>query len=116
MIRNLCCCFLLTLGAIGMAAQQADPRESKLLVLERLWNEAQVNRDSAALGPGFEPVREHRVGRRTERQEEISCRYQRSSLQANRRQHPRRQDELFWRHGGGHRYLSHSGHVSEQAL
>src|ERR1035441_9554238 len=49
MIRNLCCCFLLTLGAIGMAAQQADPRESRLLVLERLWNEAQVNRDSAAL-------------------------------------------------------------------
>lgn len=49
MIRNLCCCFLLILGAIGMAAQQADPRESKLLALERLWNEAQVNRDSAAL-------------------------------------------------------------------
>lgn len=30
-------------------AQQADPRESKLMILERLWNEAQVNRDSAAL-------------------------------------------------------------------
>jgi ketosteroid isomerase-like protein len=43
------CCFLLALGSVGMAAQQADPRESKLLVLERLWNEAQVNRDSAAL-------------------------------------------------------------------
>jgi ketosteroid isomerase-like protein len=42
-------CFLLALGSIGLAAQQADPRESKLLVLERLWNEAQVNRDSSAL-------------------------------------------------------------------
>jgi ketosteroid isomerase-like protein len=47
MIRTICC-FLL-LASIGMAAQQADPRESKLLVLERLWNEAQVNRDSSAL-------------------------------------------------------------------
>lgn len=32
-----------------MAAQHADPRESKLLILERLWNEAQVNRDAQAL-------------------------------------------------------------------
>jgi ketosteroid isomerase-like protein len=49
MIRTLCCCLLLTLASIGMAAQQSDPRETKLLVLERLWNEAQVNRDSASL-------------------------------------------------------------------
>lgn len=49
MTRNLCCCLLLVLGSIGMAAQQADPRESKLLVLERMWNEAQVNRDASAL-------------------------------------------------------------------
>jgi ketosteroid isomerase-like protein len=28
---------------------QSDPRETKLLVLEHLWNEAQVNRDAAAL-------------------------------------------------------------------
>ena len=49
MIRNLCCCLLLTLSSLGLAAQQADPRESKLLVLERLWNEAQVNRDAPAL-------------------------------------------------------------------
>lgn len=48
-MRNLCCCVLLAMSAIGLAAQQADPRESKLLVLERLWNEAQVNRDSSAL-------------------------------------------------------------------
>ena len=49
MIRNLCWCLLLALGSVAMAAQQADPRENHLLVLERLWNEAQVNRDSAAL-------------------------------------------------------------------
>ena len=49
MHRTLCCCLLLTLASVGLAAQQADPRESKLLVLERMWNEAQVNRDAAAL-------------------------------------------------------------------
>jgi len=49
MIRNICWCLLLALGSVAMAAQQADPRENHLLVLERLWNEAQVNRDSAAL-------------------------------------------------------------------
>ena len=50
MIRSIfCCCLLLTLGSAVLAAQQADPRESKLLVLERMWNEAQVTRDSAAL-------------------------------------------------------------------
>jgi ketosteroid isomerase-like protein len=49
MHRTLCCCLLLTLGSVGLAAQQGDPRESKLLVLERMWNEAQVNRDALAL-------------------------------------------------------------------
>jgi ketosteroid isomerase-like protein len=49
MIRTILCCLLLTLSSGVMAAQQADPRESKLLILERLWNEAQVNRDSSAL-------------------------------------------------------------------
>lgn len=50
MIRTtICCCLVLALGSVGVAAQQADPRESKLLVLERMWNEAQVHRDSAAL-------------------------------------------------------------------
>jgi ketosteroid isomerase-like protein len=49
MIRTISCCLLLAFGAVSLAAQQADPRESKLMVLERLWNEAQVNRDSAAL-------------------------------------------------------------------
>ena len=49
MLRKISFCILLALSAVGLAAQQADPRESKLMVLERLWNEAQVNRDSAAL-------------------------------------------------------------------
>jgi ketosteroid isomerase-like protein len=49
MIRTICCCFLLALSSVALAAQQADPREAKLLILERMWNEAQVNRDSSAL-------------------------------------------------------------------
>jgi ketosteroid isomerase-like protein len=49
MTRSIWCCLLLVVSCIAMAAQQADPRESKILVLERLWNEAQVNRDSSAL-------------------------------------------------------------------
>lgn len=49
MLRATFCFALLAIGSIGMSAQQADPREGKLLVLERLWNEAQVNHDSAAL-------------------------------------------------------------------
>lgn len=50
MIRTICCCLLLlAMGPVGLAAQQADPRETKLLILERMWNEAQVNRDSSAL-------------------------------------------------------------------
>jgi len=43
------CCLLIVLGTIAAAAQQSDPRETKLLVLERMWNEAQVNRDASAL-------------------------------------------------------------------
>lgn len=49
MHRTISFCILLAASALGLAAQQADPRESKIMVLERLWNEAQVNRDSAAL-------------------------------------------------------------------
>ena len=49
MLRNIFFCLFLALCVVGVAAQKADPRESKLTVLERLWNEAQVNRDSAAL-------------------------------------------------------------------
>lgn len=49
MIRKFCHCLLIGLSLSSLAAQQADPRESKLLVLERMWNEAQVHRDSSAL-------------------------------------------------------------------
>lgn len=49
MIRSLCCCLLIALSSVALPAQQSDPRETKLLILERMWNEAQVNRDSAAL-------------------------------------------------------------------
>lgn len=49
MIRIIISCLLLVLGSAVVTAQQADPRQSKLLVLEHLWNEAQVNRDSSAL-------------------------------------------------------------------
>jgi hypothetical protein len=50
MIRNTFFTLLLAAACLTTAAaQQADPRESKLLILERLWNEAQVHRDAAAL-------------------------------------------------------------------
>jgi ketosteroid isomerase-like protein len=49
MLRAISYILLLTVSVTIAAAQQADPRESKLMVLERLWNEAQVHRDSAAL-------------------------------------------------------------------
>jgi ketosteroid isomerase-like protein len=48
MSRVLASCLILVLSLL-VVAQQSDPRETKLLVLERMWNEAQVNRDSAAL-------------------------------------------------------------------
>jgi ketosteroid isomerase-like protein len=48
-LRTICSCLILAVAPVGLCAQQADARESKLLILERLWNEAQVNRDAAAL-------------------------------------------------------------------
>jgi hypothetical protein len=51
MIRSVGCLFLLTIGLTGIStAQKSDnAQESKLLVLEHLWNEAQVNRDAPVL-------------------------------------------------------------------
>jgi hypothetical protein len=52
MLRSTCCCLLLALAAIGQASAQKsrdDSQETKLLVMEHLWNEAQVNRDSRVL-------------------------------------------------------------------
>jgi ketosteroid isomerase-like protein len=48
-IRTTSCCFLLLMISVGLSAQQSKERENTIVVLERLWNEAQVNRDSAAL-------------------------------------------------------------------
>jgi len=49
--RKTCTIFCTSLLALSClaSAQQADPRESKLMILERMWNEAQVNRDAQAL-------------------------------------------------------------------
>jgi ketosteroid isomerase-like protein len=52
MVRTVSCCFLLLLASLGQAAAQKskdDSQETKLLVMEHLWNEAQVNRDARAL-------------------------------------------------------------------
>src|SRR5258706_4332301 len=52
MFRATCCCLLLALVALGQATAQKskdDSQQTKLLVIEHLWNEAQVNRDARAL-------------------------------------------------------------------
>jgi ketosteroid isomerase-like protein len=49
MIRNTICALLLALSAFAQSTDNQNPQDSKLLVLEHLWNEAQVNRDSKAL-------------------------------------------------------------------
>jgi ketosteroid isomerase-like protein len=52
MLRATCCCILLALASTRQAAAQKvkdDSQETKLLVMEHLWNEAQVNRDARAL-------------------------------------------------------------------
>lgn len=52
MLRSIYCVFLLGLIAAGpIVGQNAkdDSQENKLVVMEHLWNEAQVNRDSRAL-------------------------------------------------------------------
>ena len=50
MIKTIFCCLLLTMGAFGQTAHEKDdPELAKLVALEHLWNEAQVNRDERAL-------------------------------------------------------------------
>ncbi len=52
MLRSTCCCVVLALAALGQCSAQRskdDSQQTKLLVMERLWNEAQVNRDARAL-------------------------------------------------------------------
>jgi hypothetical protein len=48
--KSICFFLLLTLGAFGQTVRDKDdPQANKLVVLEHLWNEAQVNRDQRAL-------------------------------------------------------------------
>ncbi|MGA3349433.1 MAG: nuclear transport factor 2 family protein [Candidatus Sulfotelmatobacter sp.] len=52
MLRTTCYCLLFSLIPLGQALAQTprdDSQENKLLVMEHLWNEAQVNRDARAL-------------------------------------------------------------------
>jgi ketosteroid isomerase-like protein len=52
MLRSIFCCVLLALAAPGQSVAQKskdDSQQTKLLVMEHLWNEAQVNRDARAL-------------------------------------------------------------------
>jgi ketosteroid isomerase-like protein len=52
MLRAAFCYFLLSIAALSPAAAQKakdDSQQTKLLVMEHLWNEAQVNRDARAL-------------------------------------------------------------------
>jgi ketosteroid isomerase-like protein len=52
MFRATGYCLLLALASLGHAGAQRtkdDSQQSKLLVMEHLWNEAQVNRDARAL-------------------------------------------------------------------
>ena len=48
-MRACILCSLLLAVAAWAQSSPFDPRESKLLVLEHMWNEAQVNGDSSAL-------------------------------------------------------------------
>jgi ketosteroid isomerase-like protein len=43
-------CLLLAPGSFGQSGEDSHSQENRLVSLERLWNEAQVNRDSNALG------------------------------------------------------------------
>jgi ketosteroid isomerase-like protein len=52
MLRTICCSLLLALISVGPAAAQKskdDSQETKLLIMEHVWNEAQVNRDARVL-------------------------------------------------------------------
>ncbi len=52
MFRATCFSFLLVLAALGAVGAQNpkdDSQQTKLLFMEHLWNEAQVNRDSRSL-------------------------------------------------------------------
>lgn len=47
-LKIFCSCVIFAAAAWAQSAP-SDPRETKLLVLEHMWNEAQVNGDASAL-------------------------------------------------------------------
>jgi hypothetical protein len=50
MIKSIFCFLLIALGALGQTARDKDdPEAAKLVVLEHLWNDAQVSRDERVL-------------------------------------------------------------------
>lgn len=50
MTKQVLCCLVLTLSSFSQVSNHLpESSESKLLVLEHLWNEAQLHRDSGAL-------------------------------------------------------------------
>src|SRR5579862_3917100 len=50
MLRPAICCLLLSACAFAQGGtSEASAQEAKLVVLERLWNDAQVHRDSHAI-------------------------------------------------------------------
>jgi ketosteroid isomerase-like protein len=50
MLKQALCCLVLALSSFSQTANHVpESSESKLLVLEHLWNEAQLHRDSGAL-------------------------------------------------------------------
>lgn len=52
MLRTTCYCLLLALVSMSQSAAQKskdDSQETKILIMEHLWNEAQVNRDARVL-------------------------------------------------------------------
>ena len=46
---SIFCCLLLATCALAQTVQNVSYTQANLLALERMWNEAQVNRDSAAI-------------------------------------------------------------------
>lgn len=49
MKASIFCCLLLATCALAQTIQTASYTQANLLALERMWTEAQVNRDSAAI-------------------------------------------------------------------
>jgi hypothetical protein len=49
MIRTVFCFLVLAVGSAAQAVAQTSEAESKLIVLEHIWNEAQVTRDAPVL-------------------------------------------------------------------